>query len=85
MPVGMELHELHVLQGQAGAQHHGIAVAGAGVRRCTGEIGTAITAGREDHLVRPEAVQLARSSKFDRNNPAARAVLHDQVERRNIR
>ena len=27
----MELHELHVLQRQAGAQHHGVAVAGAGV------------------------------------------------------
>jgi hypothetical protein len=29
----VELHELHVLQRQAGAQHHGIAVAGAGVGR----------------------------------------------------
>ena len=28
---GVELHELHVLQRQAGAQHHGVAVAGAGV------------------------------------------------------
>src|SRR5208337_4619162 len=28
----MELHELHVLQGQAGAQHHPAAVPGAGVR-----------------------------------------------------
>ena len=28
---GVELHELHVLQRQAGAQHHGVAVARAGV------------------------------------------------------
>ena len=28
---GVELHELHVLQRQPGAQHHGVAVAGAGV------------------------------------------------------
>ena len=27
----MELHEFHVLQRQAGAQHHGVAVAGAGM------------------------------------------------------
>jgi hypothetical protein len=29
----VELHELHVLQRQAGAQHHAVAVAGAGVGR----------------------------------------------------
>ncbi len=29
---GMELHEFHVLQRQAGAQHHAVAIAGAGVR-----------------------------------------------------
>ena len=41
----MELHELHVLQRQAGAQRHRVAVAGAGVRRSGGEIGAAIAAG----------------------------------------
>jgi hypothetical protein len=29
----MELHELHILQRQTGAQHHAAAVAGAGMRR----------------------------------------------------
>ena len=33
----MELHELHVLQRQARAQHHGVAVARAGVRAGAGE------------------------------------------------
>ena len=28
---GVELHEFHVLQGQAGAQQHGVAIAGAGM------------------------------------------------------
>jgi hypothetical protein len=31
-PRGMELHELHVLRRQPGAQHHRVAVARAGVR-----------------------------------------------------
>jgi hypothetical protein len=31
MPGRVELHELHVLQRQSGAQHHGVAVARAGV------------------------------------------------------
>ena len=35
----VELDELHVLAGQAGAQHHRVAVAGAGVGRGGGEVG----------------------------------------------
>jgi ribosomal protein L27 len=34
----VELHEFHVLQRQAGTQHHAAAVAGAGVGRGGGEI-----------------------------------------------
>ena len=45
----VELHELHVLQRQAGAQHHRVAVAGAGMRRGAGEIGAAVAAGRQHH------------------------------------
>ena len=44
----VELHELHVLQRQAGAQHHGVAVARAGMRRGRREIGAAVAARRED-------------------------------------
>ena len=53
---GMELHELHVLQRQAGAQHHGVAVAGLGMGAGAGLIGAAIAAGGQDDLVGAEAV-----------------------------
>ena len=53
---GMELHEFHVLQRQAGAQHHGVAVAGLGVGAGAGQIGAAIAAGGQDHRVGAEAV-----------------------------
>ena len=76
----MELHELHVLQRQARAQHHAAAVAGAGVRRGAGEIRAAVAAGREDRRVRAEAMQRA-VGHVERDHAAARAVLHDQVER----
>ena len=76
----VELHELHVLQRQTRPQHHGVAIAGAGVRRGAGEIGPPVTARRKNHLVGPEAVQPSRR-KVDRDDAAARAVLHDQVDR----
>ncbi len=76
----MELHELHVLQRQAGAQHHAAAVAGAGVRRRAREVRAAVAARREDHLVRAEAVQRA-VREVERDHAAAGAVLHDQVDR----
>ena len=77
----MELHELHVLQRQAGAQHHGVAVAGAGMRRGAGEIGAAIAAGREDRHLRAEAVDRA-VVELERDHAAAAAlVVHDQVDR----
>ena len=56
----VELHELHVLQRQAGAQHHGVAVTGAGMRRGAGEIGAAVAAGRQDGLLGAEAVHACR-------------------------
>ncbi len=80
MPVGMELHELHVLQRQPGAQHHGVAVAGAGVRRGAGEVGASVAAGGEDRDVRAEAVQRA-FGQVERHDAAAHAVLHDQIDR----
>ena len=69
----MELDELHVLQRQPGAQHHGVAVAGAGVRRGAGEIGAAIAAGRQDRLVGAEAVDRAVLDA-QRHDAAAGAV-----------
>ena len=66
---GMELHELHVLQRQAGAQHHAAAITGAGVRGRAGEIGAAITAGGEDGHVRAEAMQLAPVARSSATTP----------------
>ena len=75
----MELHEFHVLQRQAGAQHHGIAVAGLGVGAGAALIGAAITAGGHDHLVGAEAVDGA-VVEIPGHHAAAGAVFHDQVE-----
>ena len=55
----VELHELHVLQRQAGAQHHAVAVAGAGVGAGAGEVGAAVAAGGQDRHLGAEAVQRA--------------------------
>jgi hypothetical protein len=52
----MELDELHVLQWQAGAQHHAIAVTGAGVSRGTGLVDAAAAAGGNDGHVGAEPV-----------------------------
>ena len=76
----MELHELHVLERQAGAEHHGVAVAGADMRRGAGEIGAAIAAGGEDHLVRAEAVQRAVLHGERDHAAAATLIVHDQVD-----
>ncbi len=77
---GVELDEFHVLQRQTRAQHHGVAVARAGVRGGGGEIGAAIAAGRQNGLLGAEAVQGA-VVEFPGGDASAGAVLiHDQVE-----
>ncbi len=76
----MELHELHVLERQPCAQHHGVAVAGAGMRAGAGEIGAAVAAGRQDRHVRAETVHRA-VVELERDDAAAAArVVHDQVD-----
>ncbi len=78
----MELDEFHVLQWQAGAQHHGIAVTRTCVSRGTGEEGAAIPAGRKHDFLRAEAVQRA-VIEFPRGDTSASAFLiHDEVERK---
>ena len=76
----MELDEFHVLQRQAGAQHHAAAVAGAGMRRGAGGVGAAVAAGRENRGLRPETMQRA-VVELERDDAAADAlVVHDQVD-----
>ncbi len=76
----MELHELHVLEGKAGAQNHGVAVAGADMGRCAGEIGAAITAGRENDLMGAEAMQRAVLHRQRDDAAAAALLVHDEVD-----
>jgi hypothetical protein len=77
----VELHELHVLQRQAGAQHHGVAVAGAGVRRRAGEVRASVAARRQDRFLGAETMDGAVVER-QREDAAAGAVLvHQQVER----
>ena len=76
----MELHELHVLKRQPGAQHHGVAVAGADMGRGAGEIGAAIAAGGEDDVLGVEAVQGAVLHRQRHDAAAAALVVHDQVD-----
>ena len=76
----MELDELHVLQRQAGAEHHRIAVAGAGVGAGRGVIDAAEPAGRQHHGLRTETVDRSVVEAL-RDDAAAHAILHDQVER----
>ena len=51
----MELDNFHVLQRQARAQRHCVAVAGLGVGAGAGEIGATVAAGGKDRLVGAEA------------------------------
>ena len=75
----MELHELHVLHGQACSQHHATAVAGAGMRRSAGEIGAAIAACGEHGHVRAETMQLP-GGQIQGHHTAAGTVLHDEID-----
>ncbi len=76
----MELHELHVLQRQAGAEHHGVAIASLGVGAGAGQISAAIPAGGQNGLLRTEPMDRA-VIEIDRDDAAATAfVVHDQID-----
>ena len=78
---GVELHKFHVLQRQAGTEHHRIAIPRAGMRRRRREIGAAIAAGRQNHFGCTEAMDRA-IIHFQRHQPDATAFLiHDQIKR----
>ena len=76
----MELHELKVLQRKTSTGDHGVTVAGASVCARAGEVRTAVTAGRENGLVRAEPVK-GTVLHVERHNADALAVFHDQIER----
>ena len=76
----MELHELHVLQRQSGAQHHRIAVPGAGVRRRTREIGAPVAARRQDRALRTERMDRSVFKTKRHNTPARAVCIHQQID-----
>ena len=76
----MELDELHILQGQARAQYHGIAVPGAGMSRGAGEVCAAVAAGGQDNGVGAETVQVALLQVPGQHAAADTFLVHDQVD-----
>src|SRR3546814_4383473 len=78
----MKLHELHILQRDASAQRHAVAVAGAGMRRSGGEIGAAVTAGGKNHLLGAITMQLAGRQSPGHDATASAVLVHQQIERK---
>ena len=76
----VELDELHVLERKARAEHHCVAITGAGMRRGRAEIDPPIAAGRKHDRLSAEPVDRA-VVESQRNHAATDAVLHDQVDR----
>ena len=76
---GMELNKLHVLQRQAGPQHHAAAITGAGMRRGAREERPAVASGTQHRHMRVEAMDLAVLEAPGDDAPAD-VTVHDQVE-----
>ncbi len=77
----VELNELHVLQRQPGAQHHRIAVTGAGVRRGAGLIHPAASAGRNDGHIGAEPVDRPVFETPGEHAATGAVLVHQQVDR----
>ena len=76
----MELHKLHVLQWQACALDHGIAITGAGMGRSCREIGTPVAAGSQNDHLRAETMQLAGGQIPGHDALAGTVFIHQQIE-----
>mmetsp|Transcript_45581 Transcript_45581/g.121197 ORF Transcript_45581/g.121197 Transcript_45581/m.121197 type:complete len:372 (+) Transcript_45581:1171-2286(+) len=75
----MELHELEILQGQAGASNHGIAVTSAGVGAGGREVSAAVSSGGKNGVVGTEAVESAILHAHSHDTPARAVGIHDQI------
>ena len=76
----MELDELHVLQRQPGAQHHGAAVARAGMRGGAGLVHASAPARRDDGHVGAEAVDRSVLQAPGEQAATGAVLVHQQVE-----
>mmetsp|Transcript_33159 Transcript_33159/g.56727 ORF Transcript_33159/g.56727 Transcript_33159/m.56727 type:complete len:342 (+) Transcript_33159:1002-2027(+) len=75
----MELHELRILQGDAGSEGHSVSVTGAGVRAGAREVGATVATGGQHSVVGSDTVNGA-ILHVQANHTNAAIVLHDQVQ-----
>ena len=75
----MELDELHILQRQARAQDHGVAVTGLRVGARAGEVGASIAASRHDRHAGAKSVDRA-VIEIPCDDPAADTFLHHEID-----
>ncbi|SGY16829.1 BQ5605_C012g07003 [Microbotryum silenes-dioicae] len=80
---GVELHKFEILQRQARTRDHTGTVTGAGVGRGAREVGTPVTTGGQNGLVRSESVHRTILLVVGHDTDAF-AVLHDQICAANI-
>ena len=76
---GVELHEFHILQRQPRTRRHTAAVAGAGMRRCRREIGTAIATCRQNNHLGAEQVHGAVVQLPAQHTLTHTIIRHDQI------
>src|ERR1700760_3707921 len=76
----MKLDEFHVLQRQAGAQHHRSAITGAGVRRSAGLVDAAASARRYDGHVGAEGMNRSVFKTPGEQAPTNAVIVHQQVK-----
>lgn len=76
----MELDELQILQRKSSTDDHSVTISRASVGTCAAEVGSSVTTGSQNGLVRTEAVQ-GTVFHVERNDTDTLAVLHDQVQR----
>jgi hypothetical protein len=74
----VELDELKILVGQTGTGNHGHTVTSAGVCGCAAEVGTAVTSGGQNRVLRNEPVDCSIFLVVG-NDTLADTVFHDQV------
>src|SRR3546814_549876 len=76
----MELHEFHVLQWQASAQHHAAAGPRARMRGRRVEIAATIAAGCQNYIMCAETMDRT-VLHAERDHTPAYAIFHDEIER----
>jgi hypothetical protein len=76
---GVELNKLQILEGETGTGNHGVTITSAGVSRGAREVGTSVSSGGEDGLVRAETVK-GTILHVQSEDTTALAVLHDEIQ-----